>query len=146
MYRSLISVLLATFLCHAENALEASDGWMRAMPPGQPTAAAYVSLSNPSDAPVALVAASATFAGTVEFHESLQEDGMWRMRRLEGIVIPAGGSVILEPGGKHLMLFGVSAPTREGDQLTITLELDNGTSLPVAIQVQAPGAAHRHHH
>ena len=144
MFRFLIFTLL--FFQTPAWALEASDGWMRAMPPGQPTAAAYLTLNNGAEAPVRLVAARTDFAGRVEIHESSQVDGMWRMRQLDALVIPAGGSVTLAPGGAHLMLFGLTQPIREGDSLAITLELDNGETLPVTIDVVSPGSGHHHQH
>ena len=144
MFRFLIFTLL--FLQTPAWALEASDGWMRAMPPGQPTAAAYLTLNNGAETPVRLVAARADFAGRVEIHESSQVDGMWRMRQLDALVIPAGGSVTLAPGGAHLMLFGLTQAIREGDSLAVTLELDNGETLPVTIGVVSTGSGHHHQH
>lgn len=40
----------------------------------------------------------------VEIHETTVTDGVSRMRRLDALVVPAHGSVVLERGGKHLML------------------------------------------
>jgi copper(I)-binding protein len=147
MFRFFISFLIALMVQTPAWALQASGGWMRAMPPGQPTAAAYLTLRNADDKSARLVAASTPVARRVEIHESSQVDGMWRMRKLDSLAIPAGGSVTLAPGGVHLMLLGLTRPVREGDSLTITLELDNGESLPVTIEVGAPGdsSAHRHH-
>ena len=127
-------------------AVEVTDGWMRALPPGQPTAAAYLTLTNPGSSGLRLLAARSPVADRVEIHQSSQEDGMWRMRKLDSLEIPPGGSVTLAPGGIHLMLMGLGAPLREGDELTVTLEFDNGESLPARIAVQAPGAGHHHHH
>jgi copper(I)-binding protein len=145
MNRPLTLLFFALFFQAPAWALEAGDGWMRAMPPGQPTAAAYLSLRNTGEEPVRLVAASAPFARRVEIHESSQVDGMWRMRQLDSLVVPAGGSVTLAPGGVHLMLFGLTQQIRDGDSLTITLELDSGASLPVTIEVGPPGGSGSHH-
>ncbi len=139
--------LIAVFSALPCWALEVSDGWMRAMPPGQPTGAAYMTISNSSDATVALVAASTPLAGSVEIHRSVQEDGMWSMRRLAAVAIPAGGSVELAPGGIHLMLFNMQQALREGDGLPLTLEFDNGETVELDIEVRAIGAGtgHKHH-
>ena len=126
-------------------ALEISDGWMRALPPGQPTAAAYLTVTNPDAATVRLVAARSEFAGRVEIHRSSQVEGMWRMRRIDGLDIPAGGTITLAPGGTHLMLMGLARPLQEGESLSILLEFDNGEALPARIVVKAPGSAHHHH-
>ena len=136
----LVTLLFAQILLLAPaRALEAVDGWMRALPPGQPTAAAYLTLRNPAAESVRVVSARADFARTLEIHESRQVDGMWRMRRLDGLEVPAGGSVSLEPGGAHLMIFGINQAIRPGDRLGVTLELESGETLPVTIAVESPG-------
>lgn len=126
-------------------AVEITDGWMRALPPGQPTAAAYLTVNNPDTVTVRLVAARSEVAERVEIHRSSQVEGMWRMRRIDGLDIPAGGTVTLAPGGTHLMLMGLARPLREGESLSILLEFDSGQTLPATIVVQAPGSAHHHH-
>ena len=136
-------LVFATSQAHA---VEITDAWMRALPPGQPTAAAYLTLNNPGDTPVRVVAVSAEFAERAEIHESRQVDGMWRMRRLEALEVPAGGQVALEPGGAHLMLFGLRQAVRPGDNLNATLELENGDTLAVTITVESPGGAPHHNH
>lgn len=140
--------LVAVFLSPPLWALEVSDAWMRAMPPGQPTGAAYLTIHNPADAEVALVSASTPLAGSVEIHRSVQQDGMWRMRRLTELPIPPGGSAELAPGGVHLMLFRMKQPLREGDSLPMTLGFDSGETLQLEVSVRAIGAGtgHQHHH
>ena len=126
-------------------AVEITDGWMRALPPGQPTAAAYLTVNNPDAVTVRLVAARSEVAQRVEIHRSSQVEGMWRMRRIDGLDIPAGSTVTLAPGGTHLMLMGLARPLREGESLSILLEFDSGETRPATIVVQAPGSAHHHH-
>jgi copper(I)-binding protein len=138
---------VAVFLCMPAWSQAVSEGWMRAMPPGQPTAAAYLTIENPSDVAVSLLSASSPLAGSVEIHESVQRDGMWRMRRLIELQIPAGGSAELAPGGVHLMLFRMERGLREGEKLPVTLQFDNGETRQLEIDVRAIGASggHRHH-
>ncbi len=148
MHFSRFLPLVAVFLSLPTWALEVSDAWMRAMPPGQPTGAAYLTIHKPTNAEVALVSASTPLAGSVEIHRSVQEDGMWRMRRLSELPILAGGSAELAPGGVHLMLFKMKQALREGDTLPMTLDFDNGETLELSVSVRAIGAGmeHQHHH
>ena len=142
---SRILPLVAVFLPFSAWSVEFSDAWMRAMPPGQPTAAAYVTLINDGAATVQVVGASSALASRVEIHESRQVDGMWRMRRLPQLELPPGGQVQLSPGGVHLMLFGLSAPLRAGDRLPLQLQLDSGEQLDVEVQVRAMDTGSHHH-
>jgi copper(I)-binding protein len=145
MFRFFTLLLCLGLAAVPVQAVEVSDGWMRALPPGQPTAAAYLTLTNPDAAAVRLVAARSEAAERVEIHRSSQVEGMWRMREIEGLDIPAGGTVILAPGGTHLMLMGLTRPLREGETLSIVLEFDGGKTLPASVVVKPLGMTHHHH-
>ena len=60
---------------------------------------------------------------------------MMRMRRLSEVEVPAGGEVNFEPGGRHLMLFGVGAL---GEQVGIQLTGADGQTLEVLFEVVDP--------
>jgi len=131
----------------ASAALQVSDAWMRALPPGQPTAAAYLTLKNVSESPILLVEISASVASRVEIHESVQEDGMWRMRAMPRMELAAGQSLSLEPGGIHLMMFGMQRSPQPGQQFQFEFTLASGETVSATANVRATGAssAHRHH-
>ena len=138
--------LVAVFLHISAFSVETVQAWMRAMPPGQPTAAAYATISNPGEGAMRIVGASSPVAASVEIHESRQEQGVWRMRRLPGLEVPAGGEIVLAPGGVHLMLFGIKQPLKAGDSVPMRLETDTGQWLEFEIEVRAMGSGSHHHH
>lgn len=92
---------------------------IRQAAPGMDKSVAYVTLVNHTNAPIVLTQASSPVAGAIEFHESREVDGLMRMRRLTDLPIPAGESVQLQPGGKHLMLFRL-APLQVGQTAQVT--------------------------
>lgn len=47
----------------------------------------------------------------------------------DGFDIPAGGSVALAPGGKHVMLMNVKQPLIEGESIAITLRFEHADPL-----------------
>lgn len=143
---SRILPLVAVFAHFSAWSVEISDGWMRAMPPGQPTAAAYVTLRNDGAEPLQLVGASSPAATSVEIHESSQVDGVWRMRRLPVLELAPGETVTLSPGGIHLMLFGMQRSLREGETLPLSLQFDSGETRELVFGVRAIGAGGHHHH
>jgi copper(I)-binding protein len=125
------SLLAAAALCAASPALSqdvAVEGaFARAVPEGVRASAAYMTLVNAGDADDRLIAAEAPFAARVELHTHLMEDGVAKMREVEGgIPVPAGESVTLEPGGLHVMLMGLSAPLAEGETAPLTLRVRIG--------------------
>ncbi len=144
--RSFILFMVLAGLSLPTWATTVTDAWMRAIPPGAPTGAAYVSLTNDGSEPIAVVAARSPWAERVEIHESQERDGMWRMRKLDALEIPAEGSVTMAPGGAHLMLFGVAKSPIVGDTLELELELSTGEFVPVTVTVRPMGATGPHHH
>lgn len=99
---------------------------------------AYFTLLNGTDQPVRLLSAASDVAAHVELHETVDEGGVMKMiPQLDGFEIPAGGSVILQPGGKHVMLLGLVKPLAEGDAFTLTLTFDNDLVLDLDVPVVA---------
>ena len=143
MSRSLSrSLLTAALLALAPLAVQAADPasvsvadpYARAVPPGQPNSAAFMTLTNASGQPRALVSAASPAAKTVELHTHVNEGGMMRMRKVERIEIPAGQTVSLAPGGLHVMLIGLNEELKPGANVDLTLSFDDGSEA----KVQAP--------
>ncbi|MEQ8967803.1 MAG: copper chaperone PCu(A)C [Azospirillaceae bacterium] len=115
--------------------------WTRATPPGAPTAAGFLVLRNTGESEDRLVGARSPAAGTVEVHEMAMEDGVMRMRHLtDGLAVPPGGSVTLEPGGYHLMFMDLAAPFEAGGTVTVTLEFERAGERAVTLPVAPIGA------
>ena len=110
---------------------------VRALIPGQDKTVAYMDVENRTDSAVTLVSASAETVRAMEIHSTRMDDGVMRMRRLKSVEIPAGDTVRFEPGGRHLMLFGVRSLDGE---LPVRLEFADGTAREVTFQRIAPGA------
>lgn len=86
-----------------------------------------------------LVSASSADASMVQIHESRIESGMMMMSELrEGLALPAGETVALEPGGNHLMLMGVKEPLVAGDTVALTLTFETSPPLEVTATVGQP--------
>lgn len=97
--------------------------------------AAYMTLTNETDSDDQLVGATTDIAETVELHQTSTTDGSMSMQQLDGVEIPAGGETVLEPGGPHLMLIGVTDELAEGDTVDLTLTFDNAGEQTVAAEV-----------
>lgn len=63
--------------------------------------------------------------------------GMMRMQEVPSIAVPAGATVVLEPGGLHLMLIGLAAPLTAGESFDATLEFASGEKLVVPVEVRS---------
>jgi len=65
-----------------------------------------------------------------------------RMRELEkGLEIPAGATVMLKPGGYHIMFMELKAPLAKDAKVPVTLVFEKAGSIDVDLKVEAMGAA-----
>ena len=123
-----------------------SDAWMREMPPVVPNAALYMTLHNSGSSSQRLRDLDADWAQTLEIHESRQVEGMWQMQRLDELVIGPGETLVLGPGGIHIMVFGVQRMPRAGERVSVRLLLDDAQSLEIEVMVRSgTDAGHSHH-
>ena len=117
-------------------AVVVANGHVRDTLPGQTVTAAYCDLANSSPEDAVLVAVSTPIAASVEIHETRNDAGMVRMRRLENLVVPARSTVRLRPGGRHLMLF--DADTEGTQEAPFVFEFAAGQRIRGAFEIRAP--------
>lgn len=111
-----------------------SHPWSRPTPPGVPMGVGYMVITNEGDTAVILTGATTPKAERVSIHQSVMNDGMMSMRPLtEGLTIPAGETVKLEPHSYHLMLEGLDGAVAEGVSFPMTLEF--GAAEPMQIEL-----------
>lgn len=146
MRRGLIALALVALPAWAQ--LSAERPWTRATPPGAKVGAGFVTLKN-AGAADRVVGAASPVAGRVEMHVTLREGEVMRMREVQAIEVPAGGSFELKPGGAHLMLVDLKRPLKKGETVPLTLRLEKGGELKLELAVEELGArkpaAHRRH-
>lgn len=127
-----------------------TDQWANAADTGM--AAVFGTVTNTGRQEVRLVGGESPVAGRVEVHEVVADGGGKAMRpKADGLAVPAGGTHELTPGGDHLMLMDLREPMRPGADVSITVRFEDGSTLPVTVQVRDfPGADEDyqpgHHH
>lgn len=131
--------------------LEIGTVQIRATAPGMDVTGGYVAITNRGNSDDTLVATSALFAKRVELHEMTHDSGVMKMhRRGDGIGIPAGETVLLKPGGLHIMFMGLKETLQPGEMREITLEFASGHRMTVPAMVLKPGdikaGGHGHSH
>ena len=105
--------------------------------------AAYATITNTGNADDRLVSVRADIAGRSEIHTMEVEDDVMRMRALpEGLRVPAGETVALEPGGLHLMLTRLKSRPGKGDNVILTLEFERAG----VVELRVPVVEMRHGH
>lgn len=115
----------------SDSGLTVEDAYVKAMPAGEMTAI-FATLRNSTSEDITLVSAESAAAESTELHEMVMEDGSMVMReRPEGITVPAGEEVRLEPGGLHVMLIGLTADVEPGAEVTATLNTEDGEQIQI---------------
>lgn len=117
----------STSTSSAAAAVVLDDGWAKAAPAGAMTAV-FGTLRNTSARPVTVTGGASPVAARVELHETVRNDaGAMQMQPKQGgLTIPAGGTHLLEPGGDHLMLLGLTASLENGTTTAVTLSTSDG--------------------
>ncbi len=121
------------------------DPWVKAAEDGM--TAAFGTLVNDTGRDLQLVAASTPASTEIELHETASDGsgGMSMQEKEGGFPIPAGGELVLEPGGNHLMLMDLTAPLQPGDEVELTLRCEDGTELVVDATVKDFAGAQEHY-
>jgi copper(I)-binding protein len=112
------------------------DAWARETVAGQSGTAAYATITNRGSGDDQLLGVSAAPPIAASLHETSTQGGVSSMRPLEnGLDIPAGSTVALKPGGAHVMISGLTAPLREGDDLKLTLRFERSGDRAIDFRV-----------
>jgi copper(I)-binding protein len=137
MKRSILALLAGCLLSNAVLAqVSVSDPWVRATVPAQKVTGAFMRLQ--SAAPARLVGVQADVAGRAELHEMAMDGQTMRMRRVETIELTAGKPVNLASGGYHVMLFDLKRQVKEGENVAITLTVQDAAGRKQEVKVAAP--------
>ncbi len=117
------------------NELIVEQPYVRELVPGQTVTAGFFSLQNNSERDQTLVSVSANVAAEVQIHEGMHAGGGRSMQQVPSLTIPAGGRVVLKPGGSHLMLFDLQQPLQDGDEIELILVFESGEQLVITAPV-----------
>jgi periplasmic copper chaperone A len=120
--------------------IEIHRPWVRAAleTPGQ--GGGFCLLTNTGAEPDRLVAASSPAVEKVEIHAIKVVRGDIAMRpREDGLGIPGGVTLTLQPRGYHMLLIGLREPLIPGGCLALTLTFEKAGDIDVAFPVEVPG-------
>ena len=122
--------------------IQIGNPWTRATPKGADIAGAYMTLSNKGTAPDRLIGGSSPVAGRFELHLMTVEDGVMKMRPVDGgLEVKPGATVELKPGSFHIMLMGLKQPLEKGQKVKGTLVFEKAGTVEIEYAVEALGAS-----
>lgn len=102
--------------------LEITKVWARPAAQGA-NSAAYFTIYNGTPKADTLIGIVSEYAANAEVHESyVTEDGLAGMRPAGILAIPSGDSLLLQPGGFHVMLMRMKRDIAVGDSIQLRLQ------------------------
>jgi len=88
-----------------------------------------------------LVEVQSPVAKTVQIHESKMENDVMSMQPVASVALPAGKSVAIVPEGYHVMLIDLVGQIKVGDQVPLTLIVEDSKGVKESIEVKAQARA-----
>jgi copper(I)-binding protein len=110
--------------------IKVEGAWMRAVPSSVSATAVYLTIVNSGPTAYRLVGANTSVADSVEpmitTKSGTGANQRLGMEAVDSLEVPAGGKLVLEPGGNHLMVMGLKKHPAEGEKVNITIRLQPG--------------------
>ncbi len=142
-----VAMVVGVSGCSTEQ-LEITDSWVRSseMSVSGGMTGMFMEVTNPTSSEITLVGGSSD-AGMVEIHETVMGDDGMQMQEINGgIEIPAGSTVVLQPGGLHVMIMGLNDDVLAGDEVTVDLEFDGHPNISVTATAKPSEAGDEEYH
>jgi copper(I)-binding protein len=137
MKRPILALLAGGLLSASAFAqVSVSDPWIRATVPAQKVTGAFMRVQSATAA--RLIGVQAEVAGRAELHEMAMDGQTMRMRRVESIELPAGKPVNLASGGYHVMLFDLKRQVKEGENVELTLQVQDAAGKRQDVKLSVP--------
>ena len=125
--------------------IEITEGWVREVPQGNYNTAGYLRIKNSGKEEIKLINVQADFAEISEFHLMKEEYGIMKMTPLQdGILIPAGSTVSLEPGGMHIMFMKLNTSLKLSEEHKIHLTFENIGDISISMIVKKISSTNFH--
>ncbi len=135
---SLAVLFVLTGLSFAQSKVVVEDAWVGEVPPSSPVAAAYMTIKNEGNADDKLLSVTSSISGSSMIHQTvIDEQSVAKMEMVDALVIPAGKSVVLKPGGTHVMLMDLKEPVTGKEKIELDLKFENAGDIKVEAPVKS---------
>ncbi len=121
----------ASWVLGSEVPLKVESPWVFAVPPGAKDTAAFMTFVNTSTVPVRVTGGKTDVAARVAPMITTKTEGRMGMKDVPYLEVPAGGRVTLAPGGDHIMIYGLKAPLKPGQNVPLVLTVKPGGTMTI---------------
>lgn len=155
MFRTLsaaAAAALSALPALACDGFEAHEAYARTATGMSQSGAAFMVIHNHGSSDCHIASVRSDVAAATELHTHVTDaNGVMRMVHVtEGFPLPAGGELILERGGHHVMFLGLTRPLNDGEEVEVTFVFADGAERTVRVPVdsarQPGGHGHGHGH
>ena len=119
----------------ADSAIQINDAYARTMGGVGASGAVFLGIMNQGAEEDHLIGAKSDAAERVEIHTHKEDaNGVMQMLHLEeGLPIPAGSEHLLQRGGDHVMMMGLTQELKDGDMVTVTLIFEKAGEIVIEV-------------
>ncbi len=112
------------------------NAWIREAPPGANAMAGYMQISNTTNNHIILKSANSPNFNSIEFHRSIEKNGVYKMVPQLHLHIDANTTFELKPGDFHFMLFKPKSALKQGDHVEMSLLFSNNLLVTTKVPVK----------
>jgi len=100
-------------------------------------AAGYMTIHNLGSKSDKLITVSSPMANRVKFHKTIFENNVAKMLQIPHIPLPPKSTIILKPGGIHLMVMGLKMPLAADSFFPMTLKFEVGGTINTKSRIKS---------
>ena len=112
------------------------NAWVRAAPSGSKIMAAYMIIDNQTSETITSSKIIANGFEKTEIHKSYVVDEISKMKKLNNLSIKGSESLVMEPGGLHLMLINPDGVPKRNSNVEILMFFENASTSKV-VRIEA---------
>lgn len=151
MKKCLVGLLMAGFTASAAaHGLHIENPWARATVAGMNMGGGFMVVHNHEKQTDYLTGGSTPVAERVEVHTHINDNGVMRMREVQGgVPLAANARTELKPSSYHIMFMGLKQALKEGETVPVTLTFKHAKPQTINFTVRtaqkATAPTHQHH-
>ncbi|MFT3989635.1 copper chaperone PCu(A)C [Aestuariivirga sp.] len=136
-----LAAILTTVADARANDVIVSEAFARASAtPTAETGVIYVTIANTGSVADQLTGVATDAAQMAHLHNSEMKDGVASMTPVASLAIAPGETVVMKPGGLHIMLMGLKAPLKKGGHIGLDLTFAKAGTIHADVPVGGVGA------
>ena len=118
------------------SSIAVEEPWIRAVPEGSKSTAAYFTLINNGNMDDMLIGVESKTAKKSMLHQTVSKKGISSMQHRKTVHLSPGEKVVFKPGGMHVMLMGIHSVPKEGEKIPLTLKFKKAGKVFLMLDVK----------